>query len=130
MPHDIAISGGYTFGAPQADNAFVNSLINMLSPDLEAMLKAYQANPAGKSSEINALIDELLKRKQADLLNLFNGGDVGAGEDLKTLKELVAKLKAGTITADEMSTLALMMGMDASLLTSGGGGGGGGGHSH
>jgi hypothetical protein len=128
MPHDIAISGGYTFGAPQADNAFVNSLINMLGTDLEAMLKAFQANPAGKSSEINALIDELLRRKQSELQNLFANGDVGAGQDLKTLKELMAKLKAGTITADEMSTLALMMGMDASMLTSGGGGGGG--HSH
>lgn len=121
MPHDMSVSSGYTFSAPPANDAFKNSLLNMNYPDLESMLKAFQANPAGKLSEINALIDELLKRKQSELAGLFAGGDVGAGEDLKTLNALLAKLKNGTITPDEMSTLALLMGLDATVLTAGGG---------
>jgi hypothetical protein len=107
---------GYTPNAPPANNLFVNSLSKLSDKDLDALLKELKQNPEANASQINAVIDELLGRKKSELQSQASGGDAGAGQDLQTLDELMQKLKSGTITDDELQTLALMMGIDPEML--------------
>jgi hypothetical protein len=109
-------NGGYTFGAPLASPTFRKNITKMSWDNLLGLLIPLKKDPKGVEREINAIIQELIRRKNKDLQSLAKEGNTAAAEDLATLDGLLAKLDNHTITKDDMDTMALLLGIDPALL--------------
>jgi hypothetical protein len=91
---------------------FQNELKSMTDLQLKDKLK----DPSLTDEQRNAVIDELARRKSAELKESHAAGNDQAGEDDDELQQLLKKFKNKTATKEDKEKLAKMLNVDVKDL--------------